>query len=53
VYPAAGLIDAARARGALTIEINPQETRYSADVDHSLRGPAGEILPLLFGTEPS
>jgi NAD-dependent deacetylase len=45
VYPAAGLIDIAKAGGATVIEVNPQETPYSEAVDHSLRGPAGGILP--------
>ena len=49
VYPAAGLIDTARRGGALIVEVNPQETPYSQSVDHSLRGPAGEILPELLG----
>ncbi len=49
VYPAAGLIDTARRSGALIVEVNPQETPYSQSVDHSLRGPAGEILPELLG----
>ena len=47
VYPAAGLIDVAKMGGATTVEINPQATSYSGDLDHSLRGPAGEILPKL------
>ena len=45
VYPAAGLIDVAKAGGATVIEINPQETPYSGAVDYSLRGAAGDILP--------
>ncbi len=53
VYPAAGLIDVARAGGALVVEINPQETPYSEAVHYSLRGPAGEILPQLIQTETS
>jgi NAD-dependent deacetylase len=33
VYPAAGLLDSARARGAMTIEINPDATPASSRVD--------------------
>lgn len=47
VYPAAGLIPFAKQAGAKTIEINLQETAYSALVDCALRGPAGELLPRL------
>jgi NAD-dependent deacetylase len=47
VYPAAGLIPFARQAGAKTIEINPEETAYSAMVDCALHGPAGELLPRL------
>ena len=44
VYPAAGLIG--RTRGA-TIEVNIDDTPYSADVTVALRGPCGELLPSL------
>jgi NAD-dependent deacetylase len=44
VYPAAGLIGQSRAP---TIEINLDDTPYSAAVTVSLRGPCGEILPQL------
>jgi NAD-dependent deacetylase len=43
VYPAAGLIDLAKA----VIEINPEETAFSRDVTYSIRGPSAEILPQL------
>ncbi len=43
VYPAAGLIDLART----VIEINPEETAYSAGVAFSIRGSASEVLPRL------
>ena len=49
VYPAASLIPYARQAGAKVIEINTDETVYSNVVDCSLRGRAGEILPLLVG----
>ena len=47
VYPAAGLIDIARNAGAAVAEINLDETPYSGDVTWSVRGRAGEVLPLL------
>ncbi len=47
VYPAAGLIDMAKAAGAGVIEVNLDDTPYSALVDVSLRGKAGELLPSL------
>jgi len=47
VYPAAGLVDAARAHGAFVVEINPEATPASAAVDLSIRGAAEEILPAI------
>jgi len=47
VYPAAGLAWAAKAAGAKVIEVNLEETPFSAQVDCSLRGRAGELLPRL------
>jgi NAD-dependent deacetylase len=47
VHPAAGLIPFAQQAGAKVIEINMDETPYSATVDCALRGPAGELLPQL------
>jgi NAD-dependent deacetylase len=47
VHPAAGLIDVAKMSGAKLVEINPNETPYSAEIDYVLRGPAGEILTQL------
>jgi NAD-dependent deacetylase len=47
VYPAAGLVDEARRRGAFTVEINPEATPASASVDLAIRGAAEAILPLL------
>jgi NAD-dependent deacetylase len=43
VYPAAGLIPLAKA----VIEINPEETEYSAEVTYSIRGTSAEVLPRL------
>jgi NAD-dependent deacetylase len=47
VYPAAGLIPFAKQTGAKVIEINLEETAYSATVDCALHGLAGELLPQL------
>jgi NAD-dependent protein deacetylase/lipoamidase len=47
VYPAAGLIDLARASSAKIIEINTERTAISEAVDCALIGPAGAILPQL------
>jgi NAD-dependent deacetylase len=47
VYPAAGLVPLAAASGARVIECNTEETPFSAQLDCSFRGPAGEVLPQL------
>jgi NAD-dependent deacetylase len=47
VYPAAALPYEAIENGATLVEINPKETPLTRQTDHSLRGPAGEILPRL------
>jgi NAD-dependent deacetylase len=47
VYPAAGLIDVARAGGRPVIEVNLQGSAVSDRVDVSLLGPSGEVLPRL------
>jgi NAD-dependent deacetylase len=47
VYPAAGLVPFAKQSGATVIEINPEQTAYSAVVDFSFQEPAGELLPKL------
>ena len=47
VYPAAALPALARRRGARVIEINTETTPLSAHADHTLRGPAGVVLPAL------
>ena len=47
VYPAAGLAMTAKANGARVIEINPERTPFSDDVDFSLQARAGEALPTL------
>lgn len=47
VYPAAGLVEIARDRGAATLEINAEETPISRWVRWSIRGKSGEVLPAL------
>ena len=47
VYPAAGLVQAAKRLGAFTVEINTEATPASALVDVSLRASAGEALERL------
>jgi NAD-dependent deacetylase len=44
VYPAAGLVQQARRHGAFTVEINPEATPLSDDIDLVLRAPAEEAL---------
>ena len=44
VYPAAGLVHEAAARGAYTVEINPDATPATGGVDLALAGPAEEVL---------
>jgi NAD-dependent protein deacetylase/lipoamidase len=44
VYPAAALASQARRRGAFTVEINPEATPASTEVDLSLPGRAEDIL---------
>ena len=45
VYPAAGLVASAKARGAFTVEINPETT--GAAVDVAIAEPAEVVLPQL------
>ncbi len=47
VYPAAGLVEVARAHSAATLEINAEETPISRSVRWSMRGKSGEVLPAL------
>lgn len=47
VCPAAVLAWTAKAAGAKVIEVNLEETPFSAQVDCSLRGRAGDLLPQL------
>jgi len=45
VYPAAGLPALAKEFGATLIEVNPDETAISEQMDISLRGASGVVLP--------
>lgn len=47
VYPAARLPVVAREHGAYVAEVNPDTTGVTSDVDESVRGAAGEVLPAL------
>ena len=47
VNPAARMPLIARERGATLIEVNPDETALTPWCDLALRGPSGEVLPLL------
>ncbi len=47
VYPAAGLIDAARLAGAAVVEVNLQRTDASRAAAVGLYGPSGRLLPEL------
>jgi NAD-dependent deacetylase len=47
VYPAAGLLHAARMAGAFTAEINPDATDASGGVDVAIAAPAEEALPAI------
>ncbi len=45
VEPAASFVYAASERGAVTVEINPEATPISDQVDYSLKAKTGEVLP--------
>jgi NAD-dependent deacetylase len=49
VHPAAGLAAAARARGAVFVEVNVAPTPLTAAADYVLRGTAAAVLPALTG----
>jgi NAD-dependent deacetylase len=44
VYPAAGLTDEARRRGAFTVEINPEPTEATPRFDLAIPGKAEDVL---------
>ena len=45
VYPAAGFLEQAKAKGAFTVEINPEATPATRMVDLALAGHAEAVLP--------
>lgn len=47
VYPAASFPRMVQSNGGVLVEINPQETEYSASCDVVLRGTAINLLPLI------
>lgn len=47
VYPAASLPPLAKRNGAFLVEINPDPTPLTPDVDVFLQGPSGRILPAI------
>ena len=47
VYPAAGLVEVAANAGAKVVEVNPEASAQAHLASVKLRGPAGQILPLL------
>ena len=49
VYPAAGLAYEALSAGANLMVVDPGPTALDGNADVLLRGPAGEVLPQLFG----
>ena len=53
VYPAAGLPAVAAAAGAWVVEINPESTPLSDQVNEVLRGKAAVLLPALLGGTPA
>jgi NAD-dependent deacetylase len=49
VWPAAGLATEARCRGAFLVEINPEATGLTDNVDLAIQGAAGEVLRRVVG----
>lgn len=47
VYPAAGFPGAAKSRGAIVVEVNPEETPITTIADVFVKAPAGEALPVI------
>jgi NAD-dependent deacetylase len=55
VHPAASLPLLTRESGGVVVEVNPEPTPLTEIAASSIRGPAGQILPMLLGvdSEPS
>jgi NAD-dependent deacetylase len=52
VHPAASLPLLTRESGGVVVEVNPESTPLTAVAVTSIRGRAGQVLPLLLGAEP-
>ncbi len=52
VAPACHFAEVARARGAFTIEVNPEASLNTDGMDAVVQAPAGVVLPILLGTGP-
>jgi NAD-dependent deacetylase len=52
VYPAAGLVHEAKARGAQTVLVNADLADNAGAFEHVLTGVSGQLLPGLFETDP-
>ena len=50
VYPAAGLPEITRQSEGVVIEVNLQPTPLTASATISLKGPSGELLPMIVGS---
>jgi NAD-dependent deacetylase len=49
VYPAAGVVHAAKEAGASVVVVDPGETEYESVADIRLVGPAGTVVPQILG----
>lgn len=49
VYPAAGMVNAVRARGADTWLVNAEPANNASQFAHFVEGKSGEVLPVLLG----
>lgn len=52
VYPAAGLIELARSRGAAVVVVNTEPGAASRLADVEILGPAGEVVPAILAARP-
>jgi NAD-dependent deacetylase len=52
VHPAASLPLLTRESGGVVVEVNPESTPLTAVAVTSIRGRAGQVLPLLLAPEP-
>jgi NAD-dependent deacetylase len=53
VYPAAGLVEVARALGARTWLVNAEPPRNAHHFEHFVQGNSGQVLPALLGEVPT